>query len=190
MADEKKFYLLKNVRVSFPHLFSRPVINGEEGKAGATLLLDEVEHADTIKELKDDITALAKTQFKKDLPDEKKALRLGEEKRDEYTGYYALSANSKKFPRVYCHRRMDESGRKPYVVQNEDDGCAIYAGCRVNAKVTLWAQNNQYGKRVNAELVAIQFAGDDEAFDGSYVSEDEAADGFQAAAVDEVDFMG
>ena len=187
MAEDKKFYMLNNVRCSFPHLFEPPVINGDEGKCGSTLLLDEVDDADMIKRLQADITALAKAKFKKDLSDDKKCLRLGEDKRDEYVGYYALSANSQKRPRVFCHSRMSEDGRKPYLIENEDDGCAIYAGCRVNAKIQLWVQDNKYGKRVNAELVAIQFAGDDEAFDGSYVSPDDAAEGFAAAVGD--DFM-
>lgn len=178
--SDKKFYLLKNVRCSFPHLFKAPVINGDEGKCGSTLLLDETEHAGMIKELSDDIVALAKGKFKKALPAEKVCLRLGEDKRDDYVGYYALSANSKGFPKVFSHALMDESGRRPATITEEGE-CPIYAGCRVNAKVQLWIQDNTYGRRVNCELVAIQFAGDDVAMDGSYVSDDEAGEGFDAA---------
>jgi hypothetical protein len=36
----------------------------------------------------------------------------------------------------------------------------VYAGCVVNATVRLWAQDNNYGKRINAQLRAIQFVKD------------------------------
>lgn len=40
----------------------------------------------------------------------------------------------------------------------------IYSGCFVNATVRLWAQDNDFGKRLNAELKAIQFVKDGDAF--------------------------
>ena len=39
-----------------------------------------------------------------------------------------------------------------------------YAGCYVNISIKLWAQDNQYGKRVNAQLRAIQFVRKGEPF--------------------------
>jgi hypothetical protein len=46
----------------------------------------------------------------------------------------------------------------------------IYAGCYVNAIFSLWAQNNQYGKRINAQLDGVQFAKDGEPFADGGVS--------------------
>jgi hypothetical protein len=40
----------------------------------------------------------------------------------------------------------------------------MYGGCRVNVAIKPWLQENQYGRGVRADLVAIQFAGDDKAF--------------------------
>ena len=40
------FIQLRNIRVSFPHLYSKPIVQGEEGKCGATLLLDPKVAAD------------------------------------------------------------------------------------------------------------------------------------------------
>lgn len=40
----------------------------------------------------------------------------------------------------------------------------LYGGCRVNAAIKPWLQNNQYGRGVRCDLVAIQFAGDDTPF--------------------------
>jgi hypothetical protein len=39
-----------------------------------------------------------------------------------------------------------------------------YAGCYVNASLEFWAQDNQYGKRVNCTLRGIQFYKDGDSF--------------------------
>ena len=39
-----------------------------------------------------------------------------------------------------------------------------YAGCFVNASIELWAQDNNYGQRVNAQLRGIQFYADGDSF--------------------------
>lgn len=41
-----------------------------------------------------------------------------------------------------------------------------YGGCYVNGTIDIWAQDNQYGKRVNATLTGVQFVKDGEAFGG------------------------
>ncbi|MFD1244790.1 ssDNA-binding protein [Paralysiella testudinis] len=41
-----------------------------------------------------------------------------------------------------------------------------YAGCYVNAKIDIWAQDSQYGKRINAGLSGVQFIRHGEAFGG------------------------
>lgn len=41
---------------------------------------------------------------------------------------------------------------------------AMYGGCRVNAAVKPWLQDNKHGRGVRCDLVAIQFAGDDKPF--------------------------
>ena len=47
-----------------------------------------------------------------------------------------------------------------------------YSGCYVNASVELWAQDNAYGKRVNAQLGGVQFFADGDAFAGGGSSAD------------------
>lgn len=173
------FIMLKKVRVSFPHLFSRPFVNGEEGKCGATLMLDPIKNPVAIKAIETQIDELVNTRFKgRNVSSERLCLRAGEEKgRSEYQGLLVLSANSKGKPLV-----ISTSG-KDLITHQED--CPIYAGCYVNAKVRLWTQNKHYGKRINAELIAIQFAGDGEPLDGAYVSVDEAMAGFGDIAQEE-----
>lgn len=175
------FIMLKGVRVSFPHLFTPPVINGETGKCGAVLMLEPEKHDRMIKSIKQAIAAVQKDRFKgRKLPSDKLCLRNGEDKgRAEYDGYEVLSTNSRKAPIV-----VDTDGSS--VVTSEEDN-AIYAGCFVNAKVRLWGQDNQYGKRVNCELVSIQFARDGEPLDTSYVPVDEAMEGFDSVEEDDED---
>lgn len=40
----------------------------------------------------------------------------------------------------------------------------MYGGCRVNAAVKPWMQDNSFGRGVRCDLVAVQFAGDDTPF--------------------------
>jgi hypothetical protein len=40
----------------------------------------------------------------------------------------------------------------------------LYGGCRVNAAVKPWLQDNTHGRGVRCDLVALQFAGDDTPF--------------------------
>lgn len=95
------------------------------------------------------------------LKPEKKCWRDGDlEDRDGYEGCWFLSASSK-------------VENKPLAIMNRKDKAGIwipaqpgqiYSGCYVNATVRLWAQDNDYGKRLNAELKAVQFVRDGEAF--------------------------
>jgi len=172
--EDKDFIMISGARVSFPHLFKPPVINGEEGKCGAVLMLDPKKHAKVIEQIEGGIDDLSKFKFKgRKLPSDKLCLRDGDDKgRPEYEGYMVLSVNNRSRPIVL---RGDGKTK----IEEEADS-PIYAGCHVNAKVRLWAQDNKYGKRINGELVAIQFHSDGDPLDGSYVSEDEAISGFSA----------
>jgi hypothetical protein len=174
--------MITGARVSFPHLFKRPTIDGEEGSYGAVLMLDPKKHAKVISTIEKGITELSKFKFKgKKIPSDKLCLRDGDDKgRTEYEGYQILSANTRNKPLV-----IGGDGRN--VITDEEDN-PIYAGCVVNVKIRLWAQDNRYGKRVNAELVAIQFSKDGEPLDGSYVSAEDAISGFDAVE-DEDDFL-
>lgn len=62
---------------------------------------------------------------------------------------------------------------------------APYAGCYANLQLDVWAQDNEYGKRINCKLLGIQFCEDGNAFSGG-AGFDEAgfdySDGGAAAA--------
>lgn len=75
---------------------------------------------------------------------------------DGFDGNVYLSASNKVRP-VVVHK-----DKSPLT---EADG-VVYSGCYVNASVDIWPQDNQYGKRINAKLIAIQFDKDGAAFSG------------------------
>ena len=156
---------LKNVRLSFPSLFKMGTYGGEStGKFEATFILDKKEHEDEIKLLKQEISALAKAELKTNLPADKICLRNGDEmEREELKGKCTIKASTKKRPLVI------DTDKSPIA---EEDG-KVYAGCYVNGIISLWAQNNRFGKRVNAQLDGVQFYKDGEPFGDSGVTTDE-----------------
>jgi len=81
----------------------------------------------------------------------------------------ALKANFDGFPGNFF---ISCTGDKRPTVVNRDktpltaaDG-VIYSGCYVLAHVSLWAQDNNWGQRINAELTGLQFLRDGDAFSG------------------------
>lgn len=161
---------LNNVRLSFPSLFQKAQFDGTETKYEATFLLDKVKHAAVIKQIEEAIAAKITSDLKgAKVPSTKLCLRDGDEvEYDGYAGHMALKASTKKRPLVL------NKDKSPLT---EEDG-VVYSGCYVNGIIDLWTQNNQFGKRINATLLGVQFAGDGEAFasGGSGVSVDDFDD--------------
>lgn len=167
ITDQSK---LTNVRLSFPDIFdAKAVQEGGEPKFGCSFLIDKEAGADQIKALKALIVLLAVSKLFPKAEDgrekvvemiKKKKLKIclheGSEK--EYDGYTEenmyLTASSSKRPLII------DRDRSPLT---KEDG-RPYAGCFVNAKIRLWVQDNNFGKRVNAELKGIQFFKDGEPF--------------------------
>ena len=172
-----EFIFINDARVSFPALFKKPIINGDEGSYGGKLCLEEGTH-DTVKSqiLKGIQDILDQNNEGMKLTPDRYCIRSGEYAgRAEYKGFLAVvSANSTEKPIV-----IDATGKNRI---SDPEESKIYSGCRVNAKVRLWWQNNKWGKRVNANLVAIQFAGHDEPFSANHVDEKTATEGFGTAA--------
>ena len=57
--------------------------------------------------------------------------------------------------------RIAKRGR-PLTVDNQLHPCVqednlLYSGAKARCKINVWAQDNKWGKRVNAELLAVQF---------------------------------
>lgn len=168
---------LKNVRLSFPALFNKAKFDGQETKFEATFLLDKIEHADSIAQIKEAISAKVKTDLKgAKLGADKLCLRDGDEAEyDGYAGCMSIKASNALRPMVL------DRDRTPLAEQDNK----VYSGCYVNAIIELWAQNNNYGKRINAKLLGVQFYADGEALGSkSKISVDE----FEAFEVEENPF--
>lgn len=158
MSEELNLEInLPNVRISYPHLFE-PYAgpNGGKAKYSAMFLLHKVEHAALIEQIKARIKAVIAQEFKGKTrvpAGDKLCLRDGDlSGRPDEAGYWTFSSSESRRP-VVVNR-----DRSPLVAEDE----VIFPGCRVNAKVRLWAQDNQYGARINANLIGVQFVKDDE----------------------------
>jgi len=157
---------LKNVRLSFPSLFSKAKFDGQETKFEATFLLNKEEHSASIAEIKEAIATKIKTDLKgAKLAADKICLRDGDEADyDGYAGCMSIKAANNNRPLVI------DRDKTPLA---EEDG-KVYSGCYVNAIIELWTQNNAYGKRINAKLLGVQFYADGEALGSkSKISVDE-----------------
>ena len=156
---------LRNVKLSFPELFRpRAFQEGQTPKFQATFLLDpsSKEGAAQIKMLQSKIKEVLVEAYgdEKSVPKGVKAcLKDNEVEGKEYNGYegmWFISTSNTVRPTVV--------DRDLSPITEDDD--KMYPGAVVNATITLWSQNNQYGKRVNANLRAIQFVKDSERFGG------------------------
>ena len=147
---------LNNVRLSFPSVFRKAVFNGEETKFEATLLIDKESQADLIAKIQKGVDEKIKNDLKgSKLGAERICFKDGDNiEYDGYAGHMSIKASNNKRPMVI------DKDKTPLT---EDDN-RIYAGCYVNAIIELWAQNNSYGKRINANLLGLQFAKDGEPF--------------------------
>lgn len=158
---------LKNVRLSFPHLWTAHAMEeGQEPKFSATFIMDNDEHSELIKQIERQIKRAALDFWKKDMKGVKICLRDGNDK-PELEGY----GDGKMFISASSKQRRSVVDRELSPVTEENG--IVYAGCYVNASVRLWVQDNKWGKRVNAELRAVQFYRDGESFGAGKVDPEE-----------------
>lgn len=57
----------------------------------------------------------------------------------------------------------------------------IYAGCVVNMLIRPWAQNNDFGKKINANLIAVQFVKDGTRIGEAAIDDDDAWEELEVA---------
>ena len=169
---------LKNVRLSFPHLFTaHSMEEGKEPQFSATFLLDSVKDAAVIKQIETTIDRVALDFFKKKVPLKKRGLRDGNEK-PELEGY----GDGVMFITATCRTR-------PPVVNldlspiAEADGI-IYPGCFVNATIRLFAWEHKTGGRgVSAGLRAVQFYKDGDSFGAGQVNVEDEFDRIEPESI-------
>jgi len=171
--------LLRDVRLAFPNLWkaTAPKGGGEEAFSASFLLTADHKQ---LPEIKKALAAVASEKwgaksvavYKALEAADKTCLHNGDSKAeyDGFEGNLYISSRAKIRPSVFDGQRspLTEADGKPY------------SGCYVNASIELWAQDNSYGKRINAQLRGVQFLRDGDAFAG----------GGKAADADEFDKIG
>ena len=177
---------LLNVRLAFPQLFEAKTVAGEGKPAhSGTFLIDPADPQ--VKAINAAIDATAKEKWgakadailKQARAADKVCLHNGDLKAtyDGFPGNLFISARNPLRPTVV------DADKTPLT---EKDG-KPYAGCYVHVVLELWAQDNQYGKRVNATLMGVQFYKDGDSFTGGGVaSEDDFEDISAGATADDL----
>ncbi|MEY4402318.1 MAG: hypothetical protein RIR91_353 [Verrucomicrobiota bacterium] len=176
---------LNNVRLAFPALFQPKTVNGE-GEPRHSAAFPIAPGSDNAKALDAAIKAVASAKWgakaaailgeleaKGRVAYKKSPLSKDGEVYGGFEGCYTLNASNKARPTIV------DRDRTPLV---EADG-RPYAGCYVVAIVELWAQDNSWGKRINATLKGVQFFADGEAFAGGVSA---SASDFDDLSMDEM----
>ncbi len=158
--------MLNNVRLSFPCLFhAKAFAEGGVEKFSATALMDIPQHPFNIAQLEEKIKEIAAEKWGDNLPRSlKTCLHDGAEK--EYAGYencMYVGAGSPTRPTLVDRQATTIT---------EQDGL-LYGGCYVNMSINLWPQDNQFGKRINAQLRGVQFVSHGEPFGAKSMAADE-----------------
>lgn len=169
---------LPKVRLSFPRLDKPKAFQpGQAERFEATFLLDpsNQNHAKVIARIKSEAARICREHWGDKFDAVKKEIKqrhLQDGNDKSYDGYkdmlYVATHNTTR--PVIVDRNV-----KPVV---PSDTQWPYAGCYVNGTVTLWTQDNQFGKAVNVNLRGIQFVEDGKAFGGA--APIEADDEFEA----------
>jgi hypothetical protein len=160
---------LTNVRIAFAQLFEAKQVNGEgeprhsavfiiDPKSANARALDEAMSAVAAEKWKDkgksvlaDLSSKGRVCFLKSA----KTNQSGEVY-DGFEGMFSVTAGNKARPLTLDRNKspLTQADGRPY------------SGCYVNALIELWAQDNNWGRRVNATLKGVQFVGDGDAFGG------------------------
>lgn len=167
------------VRLSFLNAYKTKAFKGNAPKFSATGLMDPSNkiHQASMAELKAETTVLLQQGGlnKQQLDalcfgDGTKKFQKNPKTYEAYNGkWYVVSSNTAD-NRPHIRNRLN----KPV---NEGEPGAPYAGAYGILGVTLWLQDNEWGKKINANFIIVQFVKDGEKFGGNGVDVDGA---FQA----------
>lgn len=170
MKVDQKRLTIKKVRLSYPRLFTPGKFEGNEAsvaKYSATFLLPKKGNQD-VKKLLDSEIAKLEQESKIKVKSDKLFITDGDEsEKDEQVGHWVIRASNKKRPQLF-----DKDG----TALDSSDEDKLLPGYWVDAVISLWAQNNKYGKRINANILGVRFVKEDEVFGGGNVDVSEDFD--------------
>lgn len=179
--------LLKNVRLAFPNLFEPTTVAGEGKPRYSACLLIPADHPQ-IAEIRAAQGAIAKEKWH----DKAATIVRGLDKQDKLALHDGdTKSNYDGFPGNFFINAAAQENAAPTVIDRDRSPLSArsgrpYAGCFVNASIELWAQDNSYGQRVNAQLRGIQFYADGDSFSaGRPADADEFEEVTEGASVDD-----
>ena len=158
------------VRLSYPHLFKpAETLNGDMKYSASFLIPKDSKTAERLKEVIKEIKAsdeykdtVGKTKVKYGL------LRDGDEKDDpNYEGMYFVNAKSNE-----DHQPKLLNKEREEVV----DPAEIYAGCYVQAVLSLYPYNKSGNAGIGASLLAVRFIKDGEPLTSNVVTDEDFDD--------------
>jgi hypothetical protein len=162
---------IDGVRLSYPHLARPHKGDSDDGNAVAKYsvvgLMPKKTHA-AVKNLLDKISLEFFKEKNKGarIPKDKQFCRDGDDVgKDEYEGMWTVNASETKRPVLKNQRKETLS------VEEAEE--LFFAGCWGTLLIRPWWQDNKFGKRLNANLISVQYVRTDTAFGEGRISEDE-----------------
>lgn len=169
--NEDGTILIKNVRGSYLHIFEKWGKDDEpreKWRYSGKFLLDKTTHAAEIKELQKYLTQKQDEMFKAKIGTANMFFRNGADSgKDEQENCWVISASDSR-------RRPQVLDKDKSVITAEDD--KVYSGCYVHVLIRPWKQANSFGKKINANLIGVQFARDGDRFGEATVDARQAFD--------------
>lgn len=194
--------ILGNVRLSYANVFQKGNFEGLENKKfDCTMLFSKAN-----KELMEKCRQLSirllveKYGTKENIPKpylnmvtkdrfgntgDKCFFKDGDEKDDEaFEGMWYIKASNSMKPSTYHPDKREAM---------QDDG-VLYSGCYADVQISLWLQDNKYGKKINANLLGLRHRTDGEPLSGggggrAAADEFEDLDDVETIDSDELDEM-
>lgn len=195
MSKSENPYKLKlpNVRLSFAKLFVPEGFGPKkEGKPkfSATFIMDKVKDKETIKRIEDAMAAMLaeKGTAKKpaEIDDDKPFLKDGTNKKwkdkpglGPNTVHISTASSEEDKPVV-----VDQA--KQPITSESNRSSRIKSGDYVNAVIEIWWQNNAAGKRINANLRAVQLVKSGESLGREGIDADEEFEEVQQDDTEEI----
>lgn len=147
--------ILRNVILSFPSIFKTEIYKGNDTKKyAATFILDKKEHAAIIEIIQKEINKVLTEEFNTTIAKFNRDnifLKDGDDsEKENLHGKFTIKATNKEQPKaVDLAKNILSETNNPF-----------YSGAIVNGVIGLWPMNNNYGKKIIANLYGIQFVKD------------------------------
>lgn len=168
---------IENVRASYPHLDRAWSKNESDRKKFSITGLGSKETHKAVKDLAVEvINAMLLENKMGKIGAEHKFFRDGDNSgKDEAEGCWLIKAseNADKQP-IVRDRKADK------ITDPDEISKLVYPGCFVNIFIRPWPQNNAHGKKINANLIAVQFVGDGERFGEGNVDDDDVFEQYES----------